>query len=248
MRLRSLQRCLSLDLWDLTELASRVLGRSKAGLLVEDLSPSEVERLLRAIFSHPGGYPVPYITREVSFYGRTFYVDERVLVPRSETEELVDIVLSLGVRPRRIVDVGTGSGVIGITLKLLFPESTVILTDVSLDALRVARVNALRHGADVLFVNTDLLSGLRGRFDLIVSNPPYVPDDEIGKYDRRVLYEPRTALSGGKTGFEITGRLIDQALALLEAGGYLIVESDPRHFDRFPEGTEFRGRFAIIGK
>lgn len=246
--MRSLQRCLSLDLWDLTELASRVLGKSKANLLVEDLRPSEVERILRVISSHPRGYPVPYITREVSFYGRTFYVDERVLVPRSETEELIDIVLSLRVRPRRIVDVGTGSGVIGITLKLLFPESAVILTDISLDALRVARINALRHGADVLFVNTDLLSGLRGRFDLIVSNPPYVADNEIGRYDRRVLYEPRTALSGGKTGFEITERLIDQTMELLEEGGYLIIESDPRHFNRFPEGTEFRGRFAILKK
>jgi len=248
MRLRSLQGCLSLDLWDLIEVASRVLNRSPASVIVEDLKPHEVERLIRVLFSYPRGYPIPYITNEVNFYGRTFYVDERVLVPRSETEGLIDIALSLRVRPRSIVDVGTGSGVLGITLKLLFPESTVILTDVSLEALHVARINALRHGADVLLVNTDLLSGLGGRFDLVVSNPPYVPDNEIGRYDRRVLYEPRTALSGGMTGFEITERLINQAMGLLEEGGYLIVESDPRHFDRFPEGTEFRGRFAIIRK
>ena len=246
MKLKDLEGCLAQDLRDLLEVASRTLGKSVALLTVEDLSGGELAKVLDVLLSHPKGYPVPYIVREAAFYGRSFYVDSRVLVPRSETEELVDIVLSLGVRPRRIADVGTGSGVLGITLKLLFPDSTVILTDLSVGALRVAKINARRHGADVLLVATDLLSALRGGLDLIVSNPPYVPEDEVGRYDRRVLYEPREALVGGETGFEITERLIGQAMERLTPGGYLILESDPAHFHRFPPGTEFVGRFAIL--
>ena len=248
MRLRAIERCARQDLAELVELSSHVLGRSAASLTVDELSPSEIGRVLEILLSYPPGYPVPYITREVPFYGRRFYIDKRVLIPRSETEGLIDVVLSLGIRPKRIADVGTGSGVLGITLKLMFPESTVILTDISPGALEVARVNARRMGVDVLVVLTDLLSGVKGGLDLVVSNPPYVAEGEVGRYDPRVLYEPREALVGGKTGFELTERLLKQAIERLKPGGYLVLETDPSHFRKFPKGTTFVGRFAILRK
>jgi len=248
MRLRDLKRCTRQDPRDLIDLSSHVLGKSVASLTVEDLSLSELNEVMDVLLSYPPGYPIPYIIREVPFYGRRFYVDERVLIPRSETEGIIDIVLSLGIRPEKVADVGTGSGVIGITLKLLLPDSTVILTDVSLDALKVARMNAQRMGAEVLMVLTDLLAGVTGRLDLIVSNPPYVPEEDVGKYDPKVLYEPRIALSGGKTGFEVTERLLKQGMERLKPGGYMVLETDSVHFSRFPKGTTFKGRFAVLRK
>ncbi len=209
---------------------------------------SEMKEVLDVLLSHPPGYPIPYVTREVPFYGRRFYVDERVLIPRSETEGIIDVVLSLGVRPKRIADVGTGSGVIGITLKLLFPESTVVLTDVSMGALEVARENARRMGVEVHTVLTDLLSGIGDGLDLVVSNPPYVAEGDVGKYDPKVLYEPKVALVGGKTGFEVTQRLLEQGMERLKPGGYMVLETDPTHFSKFPEDTTFVGRFAILRK
>ncbi len=248
MDLRDVSRCTAQDPDDLLILAERLLGRSKASLLVEGLGVREAARVLDRLLEFPRGYPMPYIVGEVDFYGRRFYVDDRVLVPRSETEGIVDIVLGLGINPKRIVDVGTGSGVIGITLKKEFPNATVVLTDISPEALKVARVNAERHRCEVLLVATDLLSGIKGKYDLIVSNPPYLPRDKLGVYDRRILYEPRKALLGGEKGYEITLALIEQAMAHLRRGGILVVESDPQHFDVFPKTARFIGRFAVIEK
>ncbi|NPA80058.1 MAG: peptide chain release factor N(5)-glutamine methyltransferase [Thermotogae bacterium] len=246
MRLGDLSRCLAQETEELLELAEGILGISRARLLVEGVDLGGARALLETLLGYPKGYPVPYILGRVPFYGKVFLVDERVLIPRSETEGLIDIVLSLGISPKRIVDVGTGSGVLGITLKLLFPDALVILTDLSPDALKVAKRNALRLGAEVRMVATDLLAGLRGEYDLIVSNPPYVAEGEVGIYDPRVRFEPEMALRGGRTGYEITERLVREAMGMLSPGGYLIFESDPKHFHRLPAGAEIRGRFVIL--
>ncbi|NPB04625.1 MAG: peptide chain release factor N(5)-glutamine methyltransferase [Thermotogae bacterium] len=249
MKLRNLEACLGQDFQDLVWLAERVGSIGRAHLFLRELQPSILKRILNVLLDYPKGYPVPYILREIPFYGRCFYVDERVLIPRSETETLIDLVLKYHPNPRRMVDVGTGSGVLGITLKILFPTSEVILTDISKEALEVAKINAQRFNVEVLLVRTDLLSGLGGRYDLIVSNPPYIARSELGKYDRRILFEPRKALIGGEMGYEITLKLIREALGMLKDDGVLIFESDPHHFQTLSEiakNVEFSGRFVIV--
>jgi release factor glutamine methyltransferase len=174
--------------------------------------------------------PVQYITGTQEFYGRPFIVNPLVLIPRPETEHLVEAVLALApgpprIRPLRILDIGTGSGILAITLALELPHATVTATDISAPALAVAQQNARALGADhVLFVASDLFAKFAGaRFDSIVSNPPYVASSEALEPQVRD-YEPATALYAGEDGLAIYRRLIAQAFAHLEPAGYLLLE------------------------
>ena len=174
--------------------------------------------------------PVQYITGTQEFYGRPFIVNPLVLIPRPETEHLVEAVLALApqpshVRPLRILDVGTGSGILAITLALELPHATVTATDISAPALAVAQQNSRSLGADHLrFVASDLFAKLDdARFDCIVSNPPYVASSETLEPQVRD-YEPATALYAGKDGLAIYRRLIPEAFSHLEPGGYLLLE------------------------
>lgn len=190
------------------------------------------------------GEPTQYITGKQEFWGLEFEVTPAVLIPRPETEHVVEVALErLGGRgikinmktgapspALRVADVGTGSGCLAVALAWELPHAKAIATDISPAALQVAARNAMRHQvADrVDFVECDLLSGIsaaRGSFDLIVSNPPYVAESEEPELQREVRdHEPRTALFGGPTGVEVYARLIEQASALLGAGCCLVVE------------------------
>ena len=169
--------------------------------------------------------PTQYITKRQEFYGREFRVTRDVLIPRPETEHLVEAILKLQPGPGTIVDVGTGSGIIAITLALEL-RRPVIATDLSFEACTVARENAIRLGADVQFVTADLLKPFAdGSIDIVVSNPPYVPLSDRGMLQREVRdYEPSLALYGGPTGSEIYGRLIPEARRVLKRGGILALE------------------------
>lgn len=171
------------------------------------------------------GEPVQYIRGRCEFFGRTFRVDSRVLIPRPETETICERVLDI-VRPgMRVIDVGCGSGAIAVTLALECPGLRVLATDRSLDAIVLARGNARSLGARVAFAHGDLLSAFRGTFPLIVSNPPYVPDEDFPGLQREVVeHEPRMALSGGRGGMAIIARLVAEAASRLEPGGALVLE------------------------
>jgi release factor glutamine methyltransferase len=176
------------------------------------------------------GEPIQYITGEAEFYGLSFKVNRDVLIPRPETEHLVEkaIELSRGFEQQRIVDVGTGSGAIAVALASSLPDADIHATDVSASALRVARANAKRHGVEarVIFRVGDLLTPVaRRHFDLIVSNPPYVPEGDRDSLSVEVRdYEPAQALFAGADGLAIYRRLIPAAFAALFHERYLALE------------------------
>ena len=171
--------------------------------------------------------PLQYLTGCAWFMGFPFYVDERVLIPRQDTECLVEEALAFlqdESRPR-ILDLCTGSGCIGIALKKLFPAAEVTLLDLSADALEVAAVNAGRLDAEVEIVQGDLFEGLNGRFDYILSNPPYIPTAVIETLMPEVKdHEPRTALDGEADGLFFYRRIVREAGAYLSGGGWLLFE------------------------
>jgi len=171
------------------------------------------------------GKPTQYITRRQEFYGREFRVTPDVLIPRPETEHVVELALRLGRDATRILDIGTGSGALAITLQLETGAAT-CATDVSEAAAAVAHENARRLGASVGFLVCDLMNGFRERsFDLIVSNPPYVPLTQREGLQREVRdWEPEVALFGGTSGFEIYDRIAADAPTVLRPGGWLVVE------------------------
>jgi release factor glutamine methyltransferase len=171
------------------------------------------------------GKPTQYITGRQEFYGRDFLVTPAVLIPRPETEHSVEAALALGADASAILDIGTGSGAIGVTLSLE-TRARVICTDVSEAAVLVAAKNARRLGSSAQFVVCDLGSAFASRaFDLVVCNPPYVPGAGQENVQREVRdFEPHIAVFGGSDGLDVYRRLIPEAARLLKPGGRLIME------------------------
>lgn len=199
-----------------------------------DTPVAEAERgRFRELVKRRGaGEPVAYLVGSREFFSLPFAVDKAVLVPRPETEGLVVRVLDLcrAAAAPRIIDVGTGSGAIVVALAKHLPRATFAATDVSAEALEVARANAERHGVGerITFLHGDLLAAAAGPWDVIVSNPPYVREDEFAALPRDVRdHEPRGALVSGPTGVELVERLADAAAAALVPGGWLVVEIGP---------------------
>ncbi len=212
-------------------LLRHVLGLSEAQLLTrsaEPVSPEEAARYRDLLVRRLAGEPVAYLAGEKEFYGRAFRVDRRVLIPRPETEHLVEAALALPLPPApRILDVGTGSGCLAVTLALEIPGARVLGTDISPAALAVAAGNARRLAAAerLRLVATDLARGLDvAAFDLVVSNPPYVGSEDATSLPRDVReHEPRAALFAGRRGFAVLDRLLDE-LAPLRPGTPVLLE------------------------
>jgi release factor glutamine methyltransferase len=171
------------------------------------------------------GKPTQYITQRQEFYGREFRVSPDVLIPRPETEHVIEVALRLGSGVRHLVDAGTGSGALAATLALELGVR-VFATDISPAAAGVARENAARLNAPVHVVVCDLLTSIASEsMDLIVSNPPYVPVTQRDGLQREVRdWEPHVALFGGETGFDLYDRLVSDARRVLRPGGWLIME------------------------
>jgi release factor glutamine methyltransferase len=210
-------------------LLMRCLGRDRAWLLThsdELLTPAQATQYEQWIARRARYEPIQYITGEQEFYGLTFHVTPAVLIPRPETEHLVEAALARIPHdaPSRIADIGTGSGAIAIALAHTLPQANVTALDLSPAALSIAQENASRLGVSVHFLESDLLQAVSGEhFDIIVSNPPYVPESEILEPQVRD-YEPATALYAGANGLDIYERLIPQAHAALKPRGWLLME------------------------
>jgi len=215
------------------ELTARALDcRPLETRLREDVLPEAaretIEPLARRV---EAGEPLRYVLGETEFMGRTFRCDRRALVPRPETELLVERALACGAidAPRaRVADVGTGSGCIAASLALARPEAIVFAIDRSVEALELARENAYLHGAEerIRWRNASLLDGFEARsLELVVSNPPYVPSAVCDGLAPSVRdHEPRLALDGGSDGLDLVRRLAEQAFDALVPGGRLLIE------------------------
>jgi release factor glutamine methyltransferase len=214
--------------------AALVCGGTAAAWLARE-RPVEAavrERLLLAVERRARGWPQAYAAGRANFRGHWLAVDQRVLIPRPETEGLVDLVIGAAGPGALVADIGTGSGAIAIALALESPVAGVIATDVSADALNVALENAQSSGAKerISFRKGDLLAPLLDDVvDVVVSNPPYVASGEWDALEPGVRdYEPRLALDGGVDGLDVTRALIERAAEHLAPGGLLALEVDAR--------------------
>ena len=214
-----------------------ILGCDRAYLYAHperELTPDEQSRYEAALSERARGVPAQYITGHQEFWGMDLIVSPAVLIPRPETEHLIEAVLELAdaggqkCPPHtRIVDVGTGSGCIALSLAKELPDAEIYATDISPAALEVARANAARHECEkrIHFHGADLLEGLDPPFDFVVSNPPYVGESEEDQVQREVRkFEPRNAVFAGPTGLDVIARLIRQAQTALRPGGWLLME------------------------
>jgi len=198
-----------------------------------DLTPAQRASFESLINRRAAGEPLQYLTGTQEFFGLDFFVTPDVLIPRPETEHLVEAVLSWSqaqIRPLRLLDIGTGSGAIAIALAANQPSAEIIATDISPTALALARENALRlgFGSRIRFVDSDLFSALDDTaqyFDAIVSNPPYIPITDAATLQREVVdHEPHTALFAGEDGLDVYRRLIPAARTRLRGDGLLALE------------------------
>jgi release factor glutamine methyltransferase len=235
-------------------LLEHALGRDRTWVYTHaeaQIDPADWEKFAALIARRAAGEPTQYLTGQQEFWGLNLEVTPAVLIPRPETEHVVEVALErLGLRGIKIepatgtlspmlqvADVGTGSGCLAVALAHELPHAVIVATDISAAALEVARRNAARHGVmnRIGFLQTDLLEDFlpehratdhkSALFDLIVSNPPYVGRDEVGLLAREVRdHEPEAALVGGETGLEVYRRLIEQAARLLAPGGIFVVE------------------------
>jgi release factor glutamine methyltransferase len=208
-------------------LLAHVLGVKRLELYLQfDRPLGEMERApLRDLIRKRGiGIPLQHLMGTVEFLGRTFKCDARALIPRPETEQLVERALTYPPL-ESILDVATGSGVIALTLALERPDASITATDISPEALSLARENASLLGTDrVSFQEADLLPPGEGRFDLITANLPYIPSAEIATLSREVQHDPLLALDGGMDGLDVIRRLAPLAAARLNPGGHLLLE------------------------
>jgi len=225
----------------------------------DELDATAREQYFSLIAKRASGVPTQHLTGHQEFWGLDFEVTPDVLIPRPETEHVIEIALErLGIGPDagsprrkmefRIADVGTGSGCIAIALAHELPAAQIIATDISAAALEVARRNAVRHGvaSRIDFIECNLLDSLHHQsphLDLIASNPPYIGRQEAATLPREVReHEPEVALFGGETGTEIYAPLIAQAATLLKPGGILVLElghNSAKHVSRLLDAPEW---------
>ena len=224
---------------NMEHLLAHVLGCRRLDLYLrfdQKLDEPELQPLRGLLKRRGEGEPLQHLLGTVEFHDSEFISDHRALIPRPETEHLVsllvDKVFPKSATPQRVLDVGTGSGCIGLSLAKAWPTAEVLLVDISEDALELARLNAGRlglNGQTVRLVRSDLLEKVDGAYDLIVANLPYIPTAEMVEISREVAHDPKLALDGGPSGLEIIDRLLATAPDHLTENGMLALEL---HYDQ----------------
>ena len=234
-------------------LLAHALGRKRIELYLDfdrPLGEAELAPLRELVRRRGQGEPLQHLLGTVEFCGHVFASDKRALIPRPETEELVELLLAdfKTQPPRRVLDVGTGSGVIALSLAAAWPEAEVHAVDLSEDALTLARENAAKLGLleRVVFQQSDLLAFTTQAYDLIVANLPYVPLSDRATLSREVMHDPALALFGGEAGDEIIRRLLEEACCASRAGRAAGAGNRPRSGGcdhRRAGGAEVSGHF-----
>jgi release factor glutamine methyltransferase len=211
-------------------LLAHVLGRTRMELYLEferNLDETELATLRELVRRRRQGEPLQHLLGTVEFCGHTFLCDRRAMVPRPETEELVELLQSsIQNSESRIADIGTGSGVIALSLAAKFPQAEIVAIDLSDEALGLARKNAEQLGlnARIQFVKSNLLAEVDGVFDFVIANLPYISTQDRHLLSREVLHDPEIALFAGAKGDELIRALIEQAPPHLRPGGWLALE------------------------
>ena len=228
---------------DATVILAAVLGSTREKLLAslsDPLPQNAYETFMQGVEERAAGSPVAYITHHQEFYALDFYVDSHVLVPRADTEILVETALGFIKPGSRVLDLCTGSGCIAIAIKHTVPEARVEASDISEDALAVFRRNEEsvlsshlkgQLKGQIVTYKSDLLKSVPGKFDVIVSNPPYLTCTETAKMRGESWPEPPLALDGGTDGLDFIRRIIADAREHLAPGGRLLFEADPAQMD-----------------
>lgn len=232
-------------------LLGHVLSKSRSDLIAEQdktLETSELENANRLLIRRVNREPLEYITGKHEFFGREFVIQPGVLIPRPETE---DIVLWLRTQFEiqakfTCCDIGTGSGCLAVTVACEFPNAEVTATDLFDTPISITMQNAAKHGVSINVIKADILDGVDKTFDVIISNPPYVPESDRQTLEPEVIdHEPEVALFGGSDGTQIIRRMLPQLYSHLNAGGKFILEHDLKHASILREEAQERGFTAV---
>ena len=212
-------------------LFAHAIGLGQLDLIKEPSLMSEplhIEKYKKVFQDRINGKPIAYILGEKEFYGLTFKVNEHVLIPRPETELLVDVAIEKiqSHNLKKILDLGTGSGAISIAVSINAPDLDVVAADISKNALKVAEVNrrSLCPGASISWVESNWFSKISGTFDLILANPPYIAADDRHLKSPELRYEPLGALVSGSEGLDAISEILEQSQSYLNEGGWLFFE------------------------
>ncbi|MEE2767176.1 MAG: peptide chain release factor N(5)-glutamine methyltransferase [Pseudomonadota bacterium] len=233
---------------DAEVLLAHLLGESRTFLRTwpdRTLSLTQLHSYCKLVAQRRNGCPIAYLTGTREFWSMDFNVNPAVLIPRPETELLVESALDLYPVDRQIsvLDLGTGSGIVGIAIARERPQSQVLCTDISLEAIRIAQGNASKFSLNnICFIESDWFKLVTGqKFDLIVSNPPYIADNDPYLDGGDLLYEPKIALRSGPRGLDALRVIADQARARLKSGGFLLLEHG------FDQGPSLERLLSVYG-
>lgn len=241
---------LSIDVDDAEYVIASLLGRARFQLYMSD----EISDLVRTdVLSRVGqmepGMPVEYFTGSVQFRDHVLRISPGVFIPRAETEYLVEVIKNkIHKVPRRILEIGTGSGAISIALASVYPGALIIATDISAQALDNARQNISDHALEsrISLVQCSMYDGIAGGFDLIVSNPPYIPRPRLQELPRSVrAFEPMLALDGGEQGIEFSQKLILEGRKYLPSDGVMALEIDEQAVEPLRDFLDKQGVSAV---
>ena len=209
-----------------------ILNKPRQYIIINDmkeLTLSQKEEYFEYIKKLMNNMPIEHITKQKEFMKMNFFVNEKVLIPRQDTEVLVEEVIKIAKKTnsRQILDLCTGSGAIAVSLAKYLPNVEITATDISLDAIKIATKNAIMNNVEnkITFVHSNLFQNiLKDRYDIIVSNPPYIKSKEIGILDKQIQKEPRIALDGGIDGLDFYRKIIKQCYEYLRYEGFLCLE------------------------
>ena len=241
MKIKEVQKFISEELNNVEDsflksriLLMNILNVSKEYLLIhnnDEFPEEKLEELKDKLSRLKNNEPIQYIINKQEFFGYDFYVDENVLIPQPDTEILVEEAINISTKMKemcktniKILDLCTGSGAIAVSLAKNIKEAYVIASDISKNALEIAKKNSILNNVEIKFIHSDLYENIKEKFNMIVSNPPYIRSKVIESLSEEVKKEPHIALDGGEDGLKFYRKIIEESKALLEENGYLLLE------------------------